>query len=162
MQIGEVIRKYRKQKNMTQEEMANRLGVTAPAVNKWENGNSLPDIMLLAPIARLLDITRDTLLSFREELSLEEAREILNELWVRLNGGEFEGAFQYAKEQLTVAYASEKGRELSFSSVEELNKYMEEVEKGTAYMPAVKEFIDRIELEEGIFVRPIEGMFDEI
>ena len=42
MQIGEVIRKYRKQKNMTQEEMANRLGVTAPAVNKWENGNSLP------------------------------------------------------------------------------------------------------------------------
>jgi len=40
----------------------------------------------------------------------------------------------YAKEQLTVAYASEKGRELSFSSVEELNKYMEEVEKGTAYM----------------------------
>lgn len=38
MQIGEVIRKYRKQKNMTQEEMANRLGVTAPAVNKWENG----------------------------------------------------------------------------------------------------------------------------
>lgn len=40
MQIGEVIRKYRKQKNMTQEEMANRLGVTAPAVNKWENGVS--------------------------------------------------------------------------------------------------------------------------
>lgn len=38
MQIGEVIRTYRKSKNMTQEEMANRLGVTAPAVNKWENG----------------------------------------------------------------------------------------------------------------------------
>ena len=41
MQIGEVIRKYRKRKNMTQEEIANRLGVTAPAVNKWENGVSL-------------------------------------------------------------------------------------------------------------------------
>lgn len=41
MQIGETIRKYRKEKNMTQEEMANRLGVTAPAVNKWENGVSL-------------------------------------------------------------------------------------------------------------------------
>lgn len=40
MQIDEVIRKYRKNKNMTQEEMANRLGVTAPAVNKWENGVS--------------------------------------------------------------------------------------------------------------------------
>lgn len=41
MQLGEVIRKYRKRKNMTQEEMAFRLGVTAPAVNKWENGGSL-------------------------------------------------------------------------------------------------------------------------
>jgi len=41
MQIGEVIRKYRKRQNMTQEEVANRLGVTAPAVNKWEKGGSL-------------------------------------------------------------------------------------------------------------------------
>ena len=38
MQIGEVIRKYRKEQNMTQEQMAQRLGVTTPAVNKWENG----------------------------------------------------------------------------------------------------------------------------
>ena len=49
MSIGKVIRKYRKAQNMTQEEMAGRLGVTAPAVNKWENENSYPDIMLLAP-----------------------------------------------------------------------------------------------------------------
>ena len=41
MKTGEVIRRYRKQKNLTQEEMAARLGVTAPAVNKWENGVSL-------------------------------------------------------------------------------------------------------------------------
>lgn len=40
MQIGEVIRYYRKRKNLTQQEMANLLGVTAPAVNKWENGVS--------------------------------------------------------------------------------------------------------------------------
>ena len=72
MQIGEVIRKYRKSADMTQEEMANRLGVTAPAVNKWENGNSYPDITLLAPIARLLGISTDELLSYHEELSSEE------------------------------------------------------------------------------------------
>lgn len=72
MNIGTVIRTYRKEKNMTQEEMANRLGVTAPAVNKWEKGNSYPDITLLAPIARLLNISLDTLLSFQEELTEEE------------------------------------------------------------------------------------------
>ena len=61
MQIGEVIRTYRKKQNLTQEEMANRLGVSAPAVNKWENGSSLPDISMLAPVARLLEITPDIL-----------------------------------------------------------------------------------------------------
>ncbi|MBO5195117.1 MAG: helix-turn-helix transcriptional regulator, partial [Bacteroidales bacterium] len=71
MKIGKVIRKYRKEKNMTQEEMATRLGVTAPAVNKWENENSYPDITLLAPIARLLGISVDALLSFQEELTPE-------------------------------------------------------------------------------------------
>lgn len=40
MEIGAVIRKYRKEKEMTQEEMAGCLGVTASAVNKWENGVS--------------------------------------------------------------------------------------------------------------------------
>ena len=67
MDIGVVIKKYRKEAGMTQEEMANRLGVTTPAVNKWENSNSKPDIELLAPIARLLDISLDTLLSFHEK-----------------------------------------------------------------------------------------------
>lgn len=41
MEIGATIRKFRKERDMTQEEMANRLGVTPSAVNKWENGGSL-------------------------------------------------------------------------------------------------------------------------
>ncbi len=40
MAIGDIIRKYRKNKGMTQEEMAACLGVTTPAVNKWEKGVS--------------------------------------------------------------------------------------------------------------------------
>lgn len=100
MQIGEVIRKYRKKKNMTQEEMANRLGVTAPAVNKWENGNALPDILLLSPIARLLDISLDTLLSFHGELTAEEIGNIIRELDQKLKKESYEDAFQWVKQQL--------------------------------------------------------------
>ena len=44
MQIGSVIRKYRKECGLTQEEMAKRLGVTTPAVNKWENGTDCPAV----------------------------------------------------------------------------------------------------------------------
>ena len=80
MDIGVVIKKYRKEAGMTQEEMANRLGVTTPAVNKWENSNSKPDIELLAPIARLFDISLDTLLSFHEYLSDTEIEEIIRKM----------------------------------------------------------------------------------
>lgn len=100
MSLGKVIRKYRKRKNLTQEEMAGRLGVTAPAVNKWENENSYPDITLLAPIARLLDISLDTLLSFREELTVEEINEIVCEADLKLKEEPYDEAFRWAKKKL--------------------------------------------------------------
>lgn len=95
MRIGEVIRTYRKNRNMTQEEMARRLGVTAPAVNKWENNVSLPDITLLAPIARVLETTPDTLLSFREELTQEEVNVIVQEADGKFQKVSFEEAFDF-------------------------------------------------------------------
>ena len=97
MQIGEIIRKYRKERNMTQEEMANRLGVTAPAVNKWENGNSMPDILMLAPIARLLEISLDTLLSFQDELTPEEITHFIYETSEQLKSKPYDEAFQWSK-----------------------------------------------------------------
>ena len=100
MQLGDVIRTDRKRKNMTQEEMATRLGVTAPAVNKWEKGNSMPDIMMLAPIARLLGITTDELLSFREELTTKEIEDIINEADRRLKEQPYEEAFCWARQVL--------------------------------------------------------------
>lgn len=100
MSLGKVIRKYRKIKNLTQEEMAVRLGVTAPAVNKWENENSYPDITLLAPIARLLDISLDTLLSFREDLTAEEINEIICEADLKLKENSYAEAFAWAKKKL--------------------------------------------------------------
>lgn len=97
MQIGDVIRKYRKACNMTQEEMASRLGVTPPAVNKWEKGNTYPDITMLAPIARLLNITLDELLSFQENITEEELKNYVQELEHRLKSESYEEAFQWAK-----------------------------------------------------------------
>jgi len=100
MHIGHVIRKYRKERNLTQEEMAYRLGVTTPAVNKWEKGNSSPDIMMLAPIARLLNISLDTLLSFHEELTDEEIAGIVREADKRLKQESYDEAFQWIKKQI--------------------------------------------------------------
>ena len=80
MKIGEVIRSYRKKENLTQEQIANYLNVSAPAVNKWENGISYPDIELLAPLARILKIDVNMLLSFNIELTKEEIRNFLEQI----------------------------------------------------------------------------------
>lgn len=100
MNIGDVIRKYRKEAGMTQEEMADKLGVTTPAVNKWENKNSKPDIELLAPIARLLHISLDTLLSFREELTPTEIKEIIRQMDEMFDSEEFEKVYGWALERI--------------------------------------------------------------
>ena len=96
MNIGGVIKKYRKNAGFTQEEMASRLGVTTPAVNKWENGNSKPDIELLAPIARLLNISLDTLLSFQEKLSDVEMEEIIRKMDKMFSEEGYEKTYEWA------------------------------------------------------------------
>lgn len=100
MTIGDVIKKYRKNKGMTQEEMAARLGVTAPAVNKWERGNTLPDVALLAPIARLLGITTDELLSFKDDLTDEEISQYLLKIQKDLESKDFHDIFLSVKEKV--------------------------------------------------------------
>lgn len=62
MTLGERIAMLRRQKDMTQETLADALGVSPQAVSKWENNVSCPDIMLLPELARLLGVTVDALL----------------------------------------------------------------------------------------------------
>lgn len=100
IQIGQVIREHRKKLGLTQEQVAARLGVTTPAVNKWENGVSNPDIELLAPLARLFGISTDELLSYREELSEEEIVDFTEELAVKLRDAAYAEAFAWAQETI--------------------------------------------------------------
>ena len=60
--IGENIRNFRKKNDMTQEELAERLGVTYQSVSRWENGATYPDLELLPAISELLAVTVDELL----------------------------------------------------------------------------------------------------
>ena len=76
MTIGESIRYHRKRLNLTQAELADRIGVTAQAVSKWENDTGLPDITMAVPLARALGTTTDELLRFGER------RQYFEELWM--------------------------------------------------------------------------------
>ena len=77
MEIGKRIQHLRREKGLTQEQIAAALGVTSAAVSKWETNAALPDIGMLCPLARLLGITVDVLLDFRPALAMEEINGLL-------------------------------------------------------------------------------------
>ncbi len=62
-QVGETIKKLRKDNNLTQKEFADKLGVTYQAVSKWENGKNMPDIGILQDISKIFNINMDELLT---------------------------------------------------------------------------------------------------
>lgn len=77
--IGKIIRKTRKEKNLTQEELAEQLHVTSQAVSKWENETGLPDITQIVPLCRVLEISADELFGIWGTNADEEVERFLEE-----------------------------------------------------------------------------------
>ena len=69
--IGKFIAKLRKEKKLTQEQLAEKLGVTSKSISRWENGNTMPDVSLFEPLCKELNITINELLS-GEKIKKEE------------------------------------------------------------------------------------------
>ena len=71
--IGQRIKTLRKKNDLTQERLADYLGVTDKAVSKWECGLTIPDIALILPLARILQVSADELLGGKPE-EIDERR----------------------------------------------------------------------------------------
>jgi len=85
--IGNRISKFRKAKGLTQEALANLMGVSSQAVSKWETDASCPDIAALPQLCRILGITADELLTGKtNEVKLlpAEERKSLDQLTLRI------------------------------------------------------------------------------
>ncbi|MCR5527722.1 Helix-turn-helix domain-containing protein [Oscillospiraceae bacterium] len=81
---GQLITELRKEKGLTQKQLADALNVTDKAVSKWERGLSFPDISMLEPIAEVLDISIMEILagekkSEDETITREEAQQMIKE-----------------------------------------------------------------------------------
>ena len=61
MNFSEMLRDLRKEKNLTQEELAERLNVSRQSVTKWENGKSLPDLVNIKKISHIFSVSIDLL-----------------------------------------------------------------------------------------------------
>jgi transcriptional regulator with XRE-family HTH domain len=80
--IGAFIAARRKEKGLTQEELADYLGVSKPAVSKWESGQSYPDIMLLPVLAAFFNTSVDALLGYEAQMTKADIRK----MYARLSG----------------------------------------------------------------------------
>ena len=77
--MGQIIRRLRKERELTQEELAVRLNITSQAVSKWENDTSMPDVSQIVPLASVFGVTTDVLFGIAETTADEEAWQIVNE-----------------------------------------------------------------------------------
>lgn len=78
--FGKILAKMRKEKNMTQEELAEKLNVSSKTISKWETGTSIPDIVMLDSIAKYFKISFHDLL----DLCLSEESSIESEINLRM------------------------------------------------------------------------------
>lgn len=114
--LGAKIAALRKIRNMTQEQLAAQLGISAPAVSKWETGSSYPDITLLAPQARALGTNLDMIRYFTSS-QVAIARETRNILCADLSQNhtarELAERFQIAETSLKNYFRGVFGENLS-------------------------------------------------
>lgn len=118
MKINQIIREKRKELSLTQEQIADFLGVSTPAVNKWEKGSTYPDITLLPALARLLKIDLNMLMSFNDDLTDVEIENFVNEIDKTIQEQGYDTAFQKAIDKIREYLTCEK---LKYSVILYLN-----------------------------------------
>ena len=96
MTIGKRIAHFRKEKGLTQEELAGHMGISPQAVSKWENDQTCPDISALPKLARLFGVTVDELLEGKEALPAvrmlpPEQRKDIKDMLLRITVDSAEG-----------------------------------------------------------------------
>lgn len=98
--ISENIRRMRTESGLTQEQLAENVGVSAQAVSRWENGSSYPDITLLPVLANYFGISTDTLLGADTAKKQEEVNKILEHIKEFHRNGQAEESISYIRNKL--------------------------------------------------------------
>jgi transcriptional regulator with XRE-family HTH domain len=96
--IGAFIAARRKEKGLTQEELADYLGVSKPAVSKWESGQSYPDIMLLPLLASYFNASIDELIGYEAQMTKADIRKLYERLSAAFAAEPFESVHEEIRE----------------------------------------------------------------
>ncbi len=98
LNIGDTIKHLRKERDITQDELADILGVSYQSVSRWETGACYPDIELLPAISDFFDITVDKLLGIDEKVEQEKISQYLNRFQEAISTGKVYDCIAIARE----------------------------------------------------------------
>lgn len=103
--IAKVIADKRREKGMTQEELAAHMGVTKASVSKWETGLSYPDILFLPRLAAFFNLSIDELLCYTPQMTKEDIRKLYHEMSLSFTNQPFSEAKKKSKEVIDRYYS---------------------------------------------------------
>jgi Predicted transcriptional regulators len=115
--MGQIIKRLRKERNFTQDELAEQLNISTAAISKWENDTSMPDIAQVVPLATVFGVSTDVLFGTFGTNDNEEVEKLIVE----------------TQEPISIAYSDKK----------RLNAYEERYEK---YLDSLKKYPNNIML----------------
>ena len=101
--IGKFISECRKEKHLTQAQLAERLGVTDRAVSKWETGRSMPDVSIMLDLCEQIDITVNDLLNARR-ITMENYKEIAEKTLLEMREREEQSARKMLSLEWVIAF----------------------------------------------------------
>lgn len=96
--LGGVVTEYRRKRGITQEKLAEHMGVSKASVSKWETGATYPDITLLPRLAAFFGLSVDELLGYEPQLTRQEIRKLYHELCLRFTCEPFPTVLEACRE----------------------------------------------------------------
>lgn len=105
LKLSENIAFFRREKKITQEELADFVGVSKASVSKWENGQSMPDILLLPQLAAFFGVTIDELIGYEPQLNKEQIKKKYKELSENFVKMPFEEAMEESRKMVQKYYS---------------------------------------------------------
>ena len=105
--IGKFISQCRKEKHLTQAQLAERLGVSDRAVSKWETGRSMPDVSIMLDLCEQIDISVNDLLNARR-ITMENYKEIAEKTLLEMREREEQSARKMLSLEWVIAFIAEE------------------------------------------------------
>ena len=144
MSIGTMIRQLRREKDLTQEQLAEYLGITARAISQWETDRTAPDLSQIPILCNIFNVTADKLLGIDISSKQKKIDEIYNTAYEVASSGDHEKSIQMWLDGINLYPDAYK---LIGQYIDEIYMYSHMLEDKEVHVERALSFIDRIILE---------------